>query len=182
MKRTRNAPPIAKVALKEIHGSRYDKPTDGRRQKVYRWEDHCPLNPGKPVERNVAKGLARLCAKVALRRLAGALKLPPAKVEAIRSDFKARFTKEANRYSFGGLGGVYFAKGGWTPWIIAHEVAHWIDTWELEILKTPRTAHGPHWLGWYVFLLIDVMKVDEAALRADLAANKLQFTMPPKGD
>lgn len=43
--------------------------------------------------------------------------------------------------------------------IVAHEVAHLVEYQEGKLLGlanpwTERPAHGPHWLGWFVELLI----------------------------
>lgn len=163
--------------------------SDPRANKCYEWEvrysqiTHASKNSANDLPRGVAKGVARLCAKVALRRLTAKYGLSPESQEKIRSSFKARFCDSQplpGALAAGCRAGVIFARGGWSPGIIAHEVAHWADDWEMVITNEfrKRTAHGPKWLGWYVFLLIDVIKVDETALRDSLRQVRLRFTMP----
>jgi len=166
---------------KVVRGTRYAAATDTRANKCYRWEwankETFPLATTL-VSRDVAKGLARLMAKVALAKLTTKLELTTGQVEFIRADFHSAFTKETNKFCFGGLGGVYFAAWGWTPWLISHEVAHWIDHWERELTTEKRTGHSPEWLGWHAFLLQDVAKVDYTKLRASLAKAGLRFVLP----
>jgi hypothetical protein len=172
------ASPIAN----QVGGTRFRLSTDARARKCYSWENRAAAlafkGTDEKVSREVGKGLARLMAKVALRRLATKHNLPEGRVTAIRADFKARFTREGLAWCVGGLHGVYFSQWGWRPWIIAHEVAHWVDHWEREIVQERRTGHSAEWLGWYAFLLVDVVKVDQSALSADLKSAGLRFVLP----
>lgn len=167
---------------RKVRGTSRWAPTDGRATKCYRWEwsNADLLRRRETLSRDVAKGMARLMCKVVLKRIAERHGRDVASLEMYRAEFVARFTREDARYCHAGENGAYFAKWGWSPGVIAHEVAHWADTVEMRVLnqRGERTAHGPHWLGWFVFLLIDVAKVDETALRASLATAKLRFAMP----
>jgi hypothetical protein len=171
----------------QVTGTRFRLSTDGRARKCYGWEGAATRQGIQPgpfaatdccVSREIGKGLARLMAKVALRKLVAKHGLEQVLVDRIRADFKSRFTREDLAWCFGGLRGVYFSKWGWRPWIIAHEVAHWVDHWEREIVRQERTGHSAEWLGWYAFLLVDVVHVDQSALSASLKAAGLRFVLP----
>lgn len=181
-------PQRIRTALKEsaianqVRGTGYRLSTDGRARKCYAWERAASRDrfagTDETVSRDIAKGLARLMAKVALRKLAAKHNLDQSRVDTIRADFKARFTRENLNWCFGGLRGVYFSQWGWRPWIIAHEVAHWIDHWEREITQERRTGHSAEWLGWYAFLLVDVVRLDQSRLTDDLRVSGLRFVLP----
>lgn len=162
-------------AIKDIRGSfALANMRDTNRTKSYKWQwetiDLLPTN-GRFAEKDAAKGFARLCMKIGLRRLETRLveggmsaELAALKIKARRDDYRAHFTTEGGSKCLGGRNGVYFAKWGWTKDIIAHEVAHFIDIAEAEITNKKRAGHGPDWLGWFTFLLVDCVGVDFATI------------------
>jgi len=129
---------------------------DANRRRCYQWE-HETLRPyqRKYDTRQAAKGFARLCSKVAVKRLVD--RHEGANPELIRETFKAAFTMENLRRCDAAEGGCYFASWGWSDVIIAHEVAHWADRWDHHLSRQATfEGHGPKWRGWFAFILSDV--------------------------
>lgn len=183
---------------RDIRGGRYGHARDSKRQRCYDWENShlrgksatgaqanwrvSTDGDGEPFkDRNAAKGFARLCVKVGLKRLETHLaeRLGEGRAKAItkaaRETFRAHFTKDKRNACCGGINGVYFAEWGWTKTIIAHEVAHFIDHQESAALKHVRAGHGEHWLGWFVFLLEDVCKFNRDYLLTTLSTARLSI-------
>ncbi|AMD58902.1 hypothetical protein AWN88_11275 [Agrobacterium tumefaciens] len=141
-------------------GSMLRSVRDSNRQRCYKWEwkDLRPIQ--KKLGYDEARGYARLCAKIAIRRMreTGLMKSDEV-ADEVRASFKAAFTKERLKRCDGSAHGVYFAEWGWTDVIIAHEVAHWADQWahrlsgNLAFGRVDYEAHGPLWRGWFVHIL-----------------------------
>jgi hypothetical protein len=181
------------VATRGMSGTRFNRRTDARAQKCYRWEacafdkraskrerdlysvPSYAMPAGTFTDRQAAKGFARLCMKIGVRKLAEKHNLSAEKADAIRADFKVRMTKDNFRFCLGGLGGVYFAAWGWDKATICHEVAHFVDHWEREIVREYRTGHSPEWLGWHVFLLVEAGRFDKAKVIESLSVHRLRW-------
>lgn len=152
---------------------------DTNRKRCYRWEWETTPKLGKrdySGSRKAAKGLARLAAKVAVRKLQTRHGLSDERTKAILETFRAHFTNEPIQRCWGGAGGVFFAGWGWTDWVILHEVAHWIDHHEAFYLGKSRAGHGPDWLGWFRYLLIEVGGYSANKLNESLREHRLQAT------
>jgi hypothetical protein len=160
---------IAFNCAKDIRGTRlFSGMRDTVRQKSYNWEFRNLRGKafdGTFTDKDAAKGFARLCMKVGLRRLEARLILGNASeagtakafIARKRAEYRAHFTKENRRTCHAGTNGAYFACWGWTKVIIAHEIAHFVDICEAEYLHNKRPGHGADWLGWFSFLLVDVV-------------------------
>ncbi len=164
--------------FKDLRGSsmvRTDN-SDAKTKACYRWERATFQGKEKRNfigNREAAKGFARLCFKVALKRLAAKHNLTAETVDKIRSRWSLRMAREHHRFSCAGTNGAFLCGWGWVDWVIAHEVAHFIDAKEAEFLHDRRAGHGMHWLGWYAFLLADVCGYENVG--ASLAAARLRF-------
>lgn len=132
---------------------------DSNRQRCYDWENKFLRPLQSELSRQVAKGYARLCVKIAIRQFRVMYpQMTDLDAETIRASFKAAFTKETIGHCNANAAGAYFAKWGWTDVIIAHEVAHWADQWAHKLagnpgFSVPFEGHGPKWRGWFCFLL-----------------------------
>lgn len=141
-------------------GSPLQSTRDSNRQRCYNWEFK-ELRPiQKKFDYDAARGYARLCCKIAIRRMRETgLIASDLVADEVRDSFKAAFTKENIRRCDGSAAGVYFAEWGWTDVIIAHEVAHWADQWAHRLSgNTPfgrvsYEPHGPKWRGWFIHIL-----------------------------
>jgi hypothetical protein len=118
------------------------------KQRAYDWENDLfglfdQDRPATLKEPEVAPFATR-CANISAERWRGKAKLAPMRV-TLRPRGKGP--------AFGGAAGVTLPRWSWSRPVIAHEVAHWIETAEELESGALRPAHGPHWLGWYVELL-----------------------------
>lgn len=155
--------------------SRLKSVRDAGRQACYDWENK-HLRPGTvALPRGDAKGLARLAGKkaIALMEQRGLVR-DDADRQAMLASLRVALTKENAGHCWGGTGGVYFARWGWTKPILLHEVAHWADQWAQMLaarnagrVVAEHHGHGPKWRGWFLWLLANV---EWAGHRYDLAA------------
>lgn len=177
---------LERVAIHSRFGSVWPQ-RDSNRQRSYNCEfKHLRPISGVFKDRGAAKGYARLCAKIAIRRMVetGLIK-DDATRDRVRASFTAAFTKETIGRCDANNSGAYFAKWGWTDCIIAHEVAHWADHWA-HLLSKPQPfikayweGHGPRWRGWFTYILAaasDRYTLD--GIKQAWATERLQITMP----
>ena len=165
----------------------YRKVRDSQRSKSYRWEDWA-RNSDETRQHHFeskrqAKSYARLAAKVGLAHMAKLRGMSEQEAAAIWKGFRVYMTTEQERSCCGSLAGVYFAKWGWTDWIICHEVAHWLDHHDAHYQKESRAGHGPKWRGWYLWLLQEIggehkQGYDLETLKAGLALHGMRAIMP----
>lgn len=133
---------------------------DANRKRCYAWENKHLRPLQTRLEKQAAKGYARLCVKIAIRKMRemGIITTDHA-AENVRASFKSAFTQENIRRCDASEVGSYFAKWGWTDVIIAHEIAHWADRWAhklaapLDQRYVAHEGHGPRWRGWFVYIL-----------------------------
>lgn len=151
---------------------------DAKTQRVYQWE----RQTFQAIEtrrfegnREAAKGFARLCLKIALRKLKALHNVHDDKLEAFRKDCSIRFASVTERFCCGGTNGVFFADWGWVGWTIAHEIAHFIDAKEAEYTRDRRAGHGTDWIGWYRFLLVEACGYDRKMVDQSLDAAGLRY-------
>ncbi|AIK68471.1 hypothetical protein Lo5R7ANS_01 [Mesorhizobium phage vB_MloP_Lo5R7ANS] len=159
---------------------------DSNRQRSYDCENkHLRPLSGKFDNRQAAKGFARLCANIAIRRMVetGLIKSDTMR-DAVRSSFTAAFTKEAIGHCNANATGAYFASWGWTDAIIAHEVAHWADQWahKLGCPPTVRASYEPHgakWRGWFTYILCKASdRFTVEGVKRAWATDRLAVQMP----
>jgi hypothetical protein len=171
----------ASVIRASLRGSYRWNKRDSVRQRSLDWEN-CNLRgmgpDGSFAYRDGAKGFARLCVKIALRRLKARHNMTEEAVTEVRSSFMARFVVTDERKSWGGLSGIYMASWAWTKVIIAHEVAHWIDGHDMNLSDAYRAGHGAEWMGWFHVLLTEAVGFTDAYLTETLAKNGLRRVMP----
>ena len=136
-------------------------------QRVYSWErqtfEHIETRCFEG-NREAAKGFARLCLKIALRKLKTLHDMPDETIETFRKGCSIRFADVYEKFCCGGTNGVFFCKWGWQGWTIAHEIAHFIDAKEAEYTNDRRAGHGTDWLGWYRFLLVEACGYSKALI------------------
>lgn len=160
---------------------------DSSRQRSYNCEyKHLRPLAGRFNDRQAAKGFARLCAKIAIKRMIETGVIADYDMvtqEAVRASFKAALTKEDRANCDGCSAGVYFAKWGWTDCVIAHEVAHWADQWAHKLggRKTLDNyePHGAKWRGWFTYILCkasDRYTLD--GVKRAWASDRLPISMP----
>lgn len=184
------ANPLVRLALGGVHPG-WARARDSNRQRCYDWENET-LRPHQSAyeSRQAAKGFARLCSKIAIKKLEERGLVNEEQRSILVNSFKAAFTNERLGKCNANLVGAYFANWGWTDVIIAHEVAHWADQWARVLDPKRRTTahegHGPHWRGWFIHILSDAKpKLSEALLddtatimRRGLDERRLKYVLP----
>jgi hypothetical protein len=160
---------------------------DSNRQRSYNCEyKHLRPIAGKFDDRQAAKGFARLCAKIAIRRMietAVIADYDKVTQDAVRASFKAALTKENLAVCDGCSAGVYFAAWGWTDCVIAHEVAHWADQWAHKLggreTLSNYEPHGPKWRGWFTYILTAASdRFTVEGVKAAWSKDRLAIVMP----
>jgi hypothetical protein len=122
---------------------------DTMRQRSYDWEDD--LFGTFKTKGMEAPEVEKLVAKFA--------ELVHLRLEAKHPSYTRRpctvTTKSRGKFARGGTFGVTLPPWAWNPTVIAHEVAHWAQRQEARVSREAGEdpGHGPHWLGWYLYLL-----------------------------
>jgi hypothetical protein len=151
---------------------------DAKTQRIYAWERaafqyRCTRD--FKGNREAAKGFARLCLKIALKRLKAIHGVSDELLAVYRKECSIRFASVTERFCCGGTNGVFFANWGWVGWTIAHEIAHFIDAKEAEYTSDRRAGHGTDWLGWYRFLLVEACGFNREYVDRTLDEAKLRY-------